>query len=153
MKGIRDFVDWCTTSPPNIYALELPFDWRIGQHSIKGAIDRIDKMPDGSIVIYDYKTGRPKLEEKLEREDKEQLRMYQLAMEEKGERVSRLALVYIQGMIITEVDLLEGNKKLDFKGRLLTDMNNILTSDYPPNPEKHRCSYCDFRNICQYRES
>jgi DNA helicase-2/ATP-dependent DNA helicase PcrA len=132
--------------------LEAPFDWLIGRHSIKGAIDRIDESEDGSITIFDYKTGQAKEEEKLYPEDKEQLRMYQLAMEEKGERVSRLALVYVRGMVVTDVEPLEAEKKTEFREKLIERMNDILTSDYKAAPSPFVCKYCDFRDICEFRK-
>lgn len=152
MKAIRAFADDCIEHPPNVKCLEAPFDWRIGQHSIKGAIDRVDELEDGSIVIYDYKTGQAKEADQLTSEDKEQLRMYQLAMEEKGECVSRLGLVYVRGMVVTDIDPLVGDKKADFKDKLLERMNAILTSDYPANPSPFVCKYCDFRDICEFRK-
>ncbi len=152
MKAIRAFVRECQEHPPHPKSLELPFDWRIGQHSIKGAIDRMDELPDGSIAIYDYKTGQAKAEDDLTAEDKEQLRMYQLAMEEKGEKVSRLALVYVRGMVTTDVEVLEGEAKVAFTEKLLDHMNAILTSDYEPSPSSFVCRFCDFKNICEHRK-
>jgi DNA helicase-2/ATP-dependent DNA helicase PcrA len=152
MDAIRAFVDCCINDVPDVNRLEASFDWRIGQHSIKGAIDRIDQLEDGSIAIFDYKTGQPKDAEKLIPEDKEQLRMYQLAMEEKRERVSRLALVYVRGMVVTDIEPLQGEKKIEFKEKLLDRMNNILTSDYKAKPDSHVCKYCDFRDICEFRK-
>ncbi len=152
LKAIRAFVRECQENPPHPKSLELPFDWRIGQHSIKGAIDRIDELPDGSIAIYDYKTGQAKAEDDLTSEDKEQLRMYQLAMEEKGEKVSRLALVYVRGMITSDVEVLDGEAKISFTEKLLDRMNAVLTSDYEPSPSSFVCRYCDFRNICEHRK-
>jgi DNA helicase-2/ATP-dependent DNA helicase PcrA len=152
MKAIRAFVDHCGENVPNVKRLEAPFDWLIGRHSIKGAIDRIDESEDGSITIFDYKTGQAKEEEKLYPEDKEQLRMYQLAMEEKGERVSRLALVYVRGMVVTDVEPLEAEKKTEFREKLIERMNDILTSDYKAAPSPFVCKYCDFRDICEFRK-
>ena len=152
LHAVRAFIKECEENIPNVKATELPFDWRIGQHSIKGKIDRIDHLPDGSIAIYDYKTGKAKDAEVLTSDDKEQLRIYQIAMEEKGERVSRLALVYVRGMVKAEVDLLEGEKKIDFKEKLQDRMNAILESDYDPNPSPFVCRYCDFRDVCEFRK-
>lgn len=152
LKAVRDFVRICEEQPPRPKALEAPFDWHIGQHSIKGAIDRMDELPDGRVVIYDYKTGQPKSEDDLASDDKRQLRIYQLAMEEKGESVACLVLVYVRGMVMTEVDLLEGEKKIAFKEKLLDEMNEILVSNYDPSPSPFVCRFCDFRNICEHRK-
>ena len=41
----------------------------LGVHSLKGKIDRIDTLPDGTVAVFDYKTGQAK--EELGAEDKE----------------------------------------------------------------------------------
>jgi len=150
LKAIQAFWEVCFMNVPPVKMLEQPFDWRIGQHSIKGAIDRIDTLPDGSLALYDYKTGQAK--EKLESEDKEQLRIYQLAMEARGERVGKLALIFVRGMVETPVDLLEGEEKLDFAETLQKRMDEILVSDYPANASSFVCRFCDFRNMCEFRK-
>ncbi len=150
LKAINQFWESCSANVPPVKALEQSFDWSIGKHSIKGAIDRIDVLPDGSLALYDYKTGQAK--EKLESEDKEQLRIYQLAMEARGERVGKLALVYVRGMVETPVDLLEGDEKVKFAETLQERMDEILVSDYPPNASPFVCRFCDFRNMCEFRK-
>jgi hypothetical protein len=73
-------------------------------------------------------------------------------MEARGERVGKLALVYVRGMVETPVDLLEGNEKLDFVETLQKRMDEILVSDYPPNASSFVCRFCDFRNMCEFRK-
>jgi DNA helicase-2/ATP-dependent DNA helicase PcrA len=150
--AVRAFWQACFMTPPEVNALEAPFDWRIGEHSLKGKIDRMDTLPDASVVVWDYKTGEPKATEDLEAEDKEQLRIYQLALEEKGVKVSKLAYVYVRTMDIAEVDLLEGEEKIAFREKLLERMNAILASKFEPTPSPFVCRYCDFRNICDARK-
>lgn len=152
LDAVRTFCMACSASPPVVKALEMPFDWRIGEHSLKGKIDRVDALPDGSAAIWDYKTGESKASDDLQAEDKEQLRIYQLALEEKGIPVSRLGYVYVRDMAVAEVEPLEGEAKLAFRDKLLERMNGILTSAFDPSPSPFVCRYCDFRNICEYRK-
>jgi DNA helicase II / ATP-dependent DNA helicase PcrA len=152
LDAIRVFWNACVMDPPAIHALELPFDWRIGDHSLKGKVDRMDLLPDGSVAILDYKTGEPKDAEDLEASDKEQLRIYQMAMEEKGLRVSRLAYVYVRTMQYAEVDLLEGEERIAFTEKLLERMSAMLVSRFEPTPSPFVCRYCDFRNVCEFRK-
>jgi DNA helicase II / ATP-dependent DNA helicase PcrA len=58
--------------------LESGFKIKLGEYTVTGKIDRIDKREDGMLEIMDYKTGSPK--KKLEAHDKEQLLLYQMAV-------------------------------------------------------------------------
>jgi DNA helicase-2/ATP-dependent DNA helicase PcrA len=39
---------------------ERSFQFRMGPHTLRGRVDRVDKLPDGGYELIDYKTGRPK---------------------------------------------------------------------------------------------
>ncbi len=58
--------------------LESGFKIKLGEYTVTGKIDRIDRREDGLLEIMDYKTGSPK--KKLEAHDKEQLLLYQMAV-------------------------------------------------------------------------
>lgn len=153
MGAVRAFWESCAEAPPNVRSVEAPFDWRLGDdRSLKGKIDRVDDLPDGTAAIWDYKTGEPKADEDLAAEDKEQLRIYQLALEDKGIVVSKLGYIYVRTMATAEVDPLEGEAKVAFREKLLERMNAILTSRFDATPSHFVCQYCDFRNICEFRK-
>jgi len=145
--------------PPLVKALEADFDWRIGEHSIKGKIDRVDDLGDGAVAILDYKTSEHKEGDKADALDREQLWLYQLAMEARGQRVGRLAYLFVrtpgaesQECAALEVPLLKDEDKLDFQEQLTKRMDEILLSDFPPTPSQHLCQYCDFKNVCEFRK-
>jgi len=59
--------------------LEKSFVYKLGDYPIKGTIDRVDKLADGTVEVIDYKTG--KIKDKLDKRNKRQLMIYQLALE------------------------------------------------------------------------
>lgn len=138
--------------PPQVLTLERGFDWKLGEHSLKGTIDRIDELPEGGVAIYDYKTGEPKTADQLESKDKEQLRIYQLAMEAQGLRVGKLAYIYLKNCAEAEVKILQGEERQDFEDEVRGRMDEILASDFPAKPSSHTCRYCDFNKVCEYRK-
>lgn len=142
---------------PKVKSLEEGFDWHLGEHSIKGKIDRCDDL-GGSVGIFDYKTSEFKEGDKADALDREQLWLYQLAMEAKGHQVSRLAYLFVrapaegQECATLEVPLLEGEDKVEFQETLQRRMDEILLSDFPATPSSFLCQYCDFKRICEFRK-
>ncbi|MBP9762380.1 ATP-dependent helicase [Patescibacteria group bacterium] len=136
--------------PPLPLELEKEFVLQVGGHSIKGKIDRVDQNPDGTVTVYDYKTGEAK--DKLEAEDKEQLYLYQLALEGRGFKVSALKYLYVLDRQERDVELLTEDAKDQFLTKIAERMDAILHSRFEPTPEPFVCKYCDFRQICPFRK-
>jgi len=151
-KIIKNFYNLYQKNPPKIakinglLALEMPFNLKIAGYTVKGKIDRIDETPEG-IVLLDYKTGRAK--EKIISQEKEQLLIYQIAAEEVFNlQPKELAYYY-----------LEDNKKISFLGseqdkqklkeKIKETIEAIRSSDFKAKPG-WQCSFCDFKNICEF---
>lgn len=148
--AVKRFWQECAVKAPDVVELEKPFTLVLGAHSIKGKIDRIDRLPDGTVAVYDYKTGKAK--EKLDAEDKEQLYLYQVALEEKGMKVGKLAYVFVLDWIESQVEPLQGSAREGFIEKMTERMDAILASDFKAKPDAMSCKYCDFKNICEFRE-
>ena len=112
----------------------------------------MDRHPDGGVIIYDYKTGEPKAAEKLEKSQKKQLWLYQLALEAMGIDVRGLAYIYVKTGDVANVPILEGEKKIAFTEDLKATMDGVLTSDFSATPSEISCKFCDFRDICEFRK-
>jgi DNA helicase-2/ATP-dependent DNA helicase PcrA len=149
-QAVKNFWNACAVKSPDILGVEEPFTLILGLHSLKGKVDRIDNAGDGTVSIIDYKTGRAK--EELSAEDKEQLHLYQVALEERGLKVSSMKYIYVIDWVETEVDILKEEKREAFLGKLQERMESIVTSDFKPTPEPFTCKYCDFRNICEFKK-
>ncbi len=132
--------------------LELVFNFKLGDFIVKGAMDRVDQKADKTLEIIDYKTGSvPKEELKLE--DKEQLLIYQLAGKDLfREEISKLTFYYLEEN--KEVSFLGGEADLEkIKDKVITVVEEIKKSDFSPTPSSFKCKFCDFKDICEFRES
>jgi DNA helicase-2/ATP-dependent DNA helicase PcrA len=127
--------------------IEQSFNLKIGEVVVKGVIDRVDEIEDGFEII-DYKTGSSKTEEDI---DKDQLTIYQIALEEVFQKKpTRLTYYFIEtnervSFLAQEV---EKNK---IKEKILKTVEEIKKSDFPPKPSEHNCKHCDFNEICEFR--
>jgi DNA helicase-2/ATP-dependent DNA helicase PcrA len=139
-------------APPKPLMLEQPFTLKFGSEVVvKGRIDRIDRFEDG-VEIIDYKTGNPKTAETMERGDKEQLMLYQIAARDVLGLVPRkLTYVYLENQ--TSVSFLGTDEDLlKLSETVLERVRAIRESVFDPTPGFH-CQYCDFRDICKFRSS
>ena len=91
---LREFLASARTLPsPQVLHTEQSFEIRVGQTLVVGRIDRIDRRPDGSVAIIDYKTGKARDQE--DADESLQLSLYAIAAKEKwGYTVG--ALMFLQ---------------------------------------------------------
>jgi len=133
-------------------ALEKAFHLKIGEYTLKGVIDRIDKLPSGKIEIIDYKTGRPKEEGKIASEDKEQLYIYQIASLDVLKAEPEI-LSYYYFSNNTKVSFLGEAADLEkIKNKITDTIEAIRQSEFPATPDPMKCKFCDFAKICEFRK-
>jgi DNA helicase-2/ATP-dependent DNA helicase PcrA len=142
-----------TETKPEIAFIEKGFTIKIGDITIKGRIDRIDKT-ENAYEIVDYKTGSPKKDGKLSWDDKKQLILYAIA----GERcfdpplnITKLTYHYLENNTSVSFE-----PKDELKEKLIEEVkssvNAIRTSDFAPSPGFH-CNFCDFKDICEFAQT
>ena len=134
-------------------SLESGFKIKVGDYLVRGQIDRVDQLADGSFEIIDYKTG--KVKEKVEGEDRDQLLIYQIALQQLPEyrnvgAPSKLTYFYLNDN--AQVSFLGNEKEIArLQEKLINTIEEITAGNFKPTPGQHTCKYCDFKNICQSR--
>jgi len=135
--------------PKEIIFLEKRFSFKIDGDVIKGAIDRIDRLSDGTVEIIDYKTGKTKT--KLDFTEKRQLILYQLFIEEFLKiKVSALSYYYLESgekFTFTATDKDITRLRLEVREEIAA----IKKRDFTPKPSM-MCKFCDFNSICEFRQ-
>jgi DNA helicase-2/ATP-dependent DNA helicase PcrA len=135
--------------------IEKDFTIKVGGYphyiAIRGRIDRIDTLQDGTVEIIDYKTGEAKNEKKIRAEDKEQLTIYHIACQEVlGKKPARLTYWYLKDNV--KVSFLPTEKEVQkWKEKISQIAQEMHTSDFKPTPGFH-CTFCDYRDICEFRQ-
>lgn len=158
-KILKNFYDGFIKNPPKVLkinndlALEINFHLKAGIYTLIGKIDRIDEV-DGGVCLIDYKTGRAKLsfgkkKDKLEKDDKIQLLLYQIAAEEFLKlKPVELAYYYLEsGEKITFLGTEQEKQKL--RDEIAQTIKKIYSSNFKATPGFH-CQFCDFYNICHF---
>jgi DNA helicase-2/ATP-dependent DNA helicase PcrA len=138
-----------TVPPPQVLHTEQPFEIRIGPTSVVGRIDRIDRRPDGSVAIIDYKTGKARDQENAD--ESLQLSLYAIAAKEKwGYTVGALIFYNLEEnvpvlTIRTEAQLLGARARVEDAAQGIAD------GKFPAKLGIH-CNFCAYRSLCPEKE-
>lgn len=130
-----------------VLGAEREFLWPLGRHEARGMVDRVDRRPDGSIEVIDYKT-------RLEGEAPEdpakslQLRFYALGVKESlAWEPAWLTIHYLaEGRRVSAAYDPAGEEEL--KGWILEAADAIEAGRFPP--ETSFCPRCDYRRECPH---
>jgi DNA helicase-2/ATP-dependent DNA helicase PcrA len=150
VQQLCDFLAGCEgIGAPEVLHTEEFFEVRIGSAVVIGRIDRIDKLPDGRVVITDYKTGKPQSQE--DADESLQLSIYALAAREKwGYRADHLAFYNLEEntSVITgrnDAQLAEARLKVEIVAA------NIAAGQFDAKPS-FSCRFCAYRSLCPATE-
>ncbi len=131
--------------------LEKKFDFKVGDHHVRGRVDRVDRLPDGEYELIDYKTGERKSAAELDSDL--QLALYRLAAREAWGIEAATGSYYY----VLDGDKVAAPTKPDDAERVertvLQVGEGILGQDFEPRPSPQVCGWCDYRLICPAAEA
>ena len=59
-RALRRYHERLLREPVEPVWFERAFAFHMGAHTLRGRVDRVDRLPDGGYELIDYKTGRPR---------------------------------------------------------------------------------------------
>ncbi len=117
---------------------------------MRGRVDRVDVLPDGSYELIDYKTGHAKTAAELR--DDIQLSLYAIAAREAWQlESSRQSYYYLLDDRRVAVPRTEGGEEW-VREAVLRVGEGILAQDFEPTPSPAACRLCDYRIVCPAAE-
>lgn len=135
---------------PSIVYLEKSFKLKVGDYTLSGRIDRADRLADGTLEIIDYKTGKAKKQEDVDKD--QQLMIYAMAAEEAlGQPASKLTLYFLDDDV--KISTHPDEKKMSkLKEKIIKTADKINQSNFTPTPSQRICKFCPFNKICDAAE-
>ncbi|MFN8149976.1 MAG: ATP-dependent DNA helicase [Solirubrobacterales bacterium] len=131
--------------------LERRFSFKIGDNTVSGRIDRVDRHPDGNYELIDYKTGAPKSEAELAGDL--QIALYRIAVRESWD-IEAADGSYWYVLDDEKVRVAGEPGALERVERTVAEVSEGITGqDFEPRPSFESCSWCDFRLICPAAEA
>jgi DNA helicase-2/ATP-dependent DNA helicase PcrA len=152
-QGMRQLSDFLASqrngTQPEVLHTEEWFDVPLGDITLTGRVDRMDRTADGRVVVTDYKTGKPRSQE--DADESLQLSIYALAVKEKwGYDIERLVFHNIEenapvSTYRTPVQIQEA--------RLIVEevAQSIAEGKFEAKPG-FTCAFCAYRSLCPATE-
>jgi putative RecB family exonuclease len=151
-KGIKFLIDYYLKHEPfqdGTIELEKEINLKLGEHKIKGFVDRIVKNPETEeIEIHDYKTGNYlPTQEKFDTD--RQLALYSIAIKEIFGQEQKICLVWHYLAHNKKISSKRTNEQLEkLKKETLELIKKIeSTMEYPTN-KTPLCDWCEYKNLC-----
>jgi DNA helicase-2/ATP-dependent DNA helicase PcrA len=136
--------------PARPIAVEQDFSVLLGRDRVRGRYDRVDREPDGRVVITDYKSSDVRDPATAGRRSREslQLSIYALAYESQHARLpDELALHFLESGIVGR-SAPSPKRLAKAAEQVMTVSDGVRAGDFPANPSPMRCGFCPFREIC-----
>jgi putative RecB family exonuclease len=123
-----------------------------GDLDVRGKVDRVDGLPDGSLRIIDYKTGRFPKDPARVREEDLAAAVYARGASTNfaGAPVTVVEYLYLDTMDRLSFpvdDAWQAHKETAIATLARTVRDAEASGDFPPRPTK-LCAWCDFKDRC-----
>jgi DNA helicase II / ATP-dependent DNA helicase PcrA len=149
-EALRRYHERAEAEPGEPLWFEKAFQFQLGPHVLRGRVDRVDRLPDGSHELIDYKTGRPRSAAQL-REDV-QLALYAVAAQEAW-GLGPTVQSYLYVLDDEKVPVASADLDRDRITETVMEVGSgILSQGFEPTPSPSACSWCDFRIACPAAE-
>ncbi len=154
-KALNEFYPHFIQTPiKDIFEIEHKLIYEDENYKFKGIIDRIEKNPDGTYSIYDYKTGSAKGLNLICPNGKNenyyiQIGLYKYFFEKiTKNKVQKTCFIFPEEF--------DGNLEINFSNEeienILEKFNNAIKSiknhDFEPTDKEENCKYCAYRDFC-----
>jgi len=152
-QGIAQLLDFLASlqsvPTPKVLRTEQPFEFRVGETTVTGRIDRIDVLPDRRVAIVDYKTGKAR--DQKSGDESLQLSLYAIAAREMwGYDVGPLIFHNLENNV--QVVTTRSETQLRAARQSVTDAAEGIAAGRFEAKEGMHCNFCAYRSLCPAQE-
>jgi DNA helicase-2/ATP-dependent DNA helicase PcrA len=149
MEQLQGIAAAAATGKYTLVHQEKPFEIRAGGCLLRGRIDQIHRLSDGSVELMEYKTGRPVTQR--EANQSRQVTLYaQASRDVLGLAPQALTIYNLTNQEAVRTARTEADFR-DLEKLIAETALEIRAGSFPPQPGYH-CRYCPFREICPAQE-
>jgi ATP-dependent exoDNAse (exonuclease V) beta subunit len=147
---LTGFIEACERDGlANVIHTEETFEIKIGETTVAGRIDRIDRLADGRVAVVDYKTGRSKSQD--DADESLQLSIYAIAAREKWQYDAGALVFYNLEQNASVFTTREPAKLEEVRQKILEVSQSIAAGKFDGTPGFH-CAFCPYETLCPKTE-
>jgi RecB family exonuclease len=157
----NSYLAWQAKHLPADRYPEMTLTAPIGETLLMAKYDVVAKLPDGTFLIVDWKTGRPQKQARLA--ERMQTIVYPFVLAKAGDWLNngqaisthRIRFVYWFAETGETVEYsLSAEKLQQDETRLASLINDITASlEFPKTADERRCRFCAYRSLCERGET
>jgi DNA helicase-2/ATP-dependent DNA helicase PcrA len=152
-QGVRQLREFLSSArsidAAQVLQTEESFEIHVGDIVVNGRIDRIDRRPDGTVAIIDYKTGKARDQE--DADESLQLSLYAIAAEEKwGYNVGALIFHNLE-QNVPVTTMRSAADLIAARARVTEAAEGIANNIFEARLGMH-CNFCAYRSLCPEKE-
>lgn len=146
-KMLRQYMGWCALRKSEVVAVEKEFRFAVGNRMLRGIIDRIDKLPDDTYEVIDYKTHAEMWEQSKIDSDL-QLTFYAMG----AENIMKKPPAVLSYYFLAHNKVVSTSRSQIHFDDALVELERVARKiekgQFPPDTAK--CPKCDFRQTCRF---
>lgn len=148
-QAVRAFHAAQLADPAPVVAVERPFEFQLDGVRIRGRMDRVDSLEQGSRVV-DYKSSDVREQKRADEKarDSLQLQVYALAQQAAtGTLPVELQLHFLDSGVVGRTTP-DGARLERARAKINAAFEGIAAGNFQAKPNAISCGYCPFRRIC-----
>lgn len=148
-KALRRFYHREERSGAKLHFLEKKFKWQEGAVRFTGRWDRVDKTPQGAVII-DFKSTQTADQKEADARTRDSLQMdvYALSfLKTQKMKLAETRLYFLESDIVGRAVKDRANLQRA-EGKIREVESGVRRNEFQPDPDWHNCSLCAYRSIC-----
>jgi DNA helicase-2/ATP-dependent DNA helicase PcrA len=148
-KALRRFYHREERSGAKLHFLEKKFKWQEGAVRFTGRWDRVDKTPQGAVII-DFKSTQIDDQKEADARTRDSLQMdvYALSfLKTQKMKLAETRLYFLESDIVGRA-VKDRTNLQRAEGKIREVESGVRRNEFQPDPDWHNCSLCEYRSIC-----